>query len=43
MTKYRNQPVTVDGYRFDSKAEARRWGELKLLAALGDYLNGKEE
>ena len=35
MSKYRNQPVTVDGYRFDSKAEARRWGELKLLHELG--------
>ena len=35
MSKYRNQPVTVDGYRFDSKAEARRYGELKLLHELG--------
>lgn len=28
--KYRNEPVEVDGIRFDSKAEARRYGELKL-------------
>lgn len=31
MSKYRNMPVVVDGIRFDSKAEARRWRELQLL------------
>lgn len=31
MRKYRNQPVEIDGHRFASKAEARRYGELKLL------------
>jgi len=31
MTKYGNRPTVVDGIRFDSLKEARRWGELKLL------------
>jgi hypothetical protein len=35
MRKYRNQPVEIDGIRFDSKAEARRYGELKLLESAG--------
>ena len=29
--KYRNTPVVVDGIRFDSKKEAKRWGELRSL------------
>lgn len=29
--KYRNKPTMVDGIRFDSKKEAKRWGELQLL------------
>lgn len=29
--KFRNVPVEVDGIRFDSKKEARRWGELRLM------------
>lgn len=29
--KYGNVKVQLDGYRFDSKAEAQRYGELKLL------------
>lgn len=32
MRKYRNIPVELDGHKFPSKAEARRYGELKLLA-----------
>lgn len=28
---YQAKPVTVDGYRFDSQAEARRYGQLKIL------------
>ena len=35
MTKYHNTRVTLDGITFDSKAEARRWGELKLLHEAG--------
>jgi hypothetical protein len=33
--KYRNQPITIDGLRFDSQAEARRWQQLKLLERAG--------
>jgi len=33
--KYRNQPTTVDGIRFASKAEARRYAELRLLEKAG--------
>ena len=33
--KYRNRLTVVDGIRFDSKAEARRWAELKLLEKTG--------
>lgn len=33
--KYRNQPVIVDGARFASKLEARRWQELRLLERAG--------
>lgn len=34
--KYRNQPVEQDGIKFDSRKEARRWGELQLLESLGE-------
>ena len=34
--RYRNVPVTVDGVRFDSRKEAARWGELKLLERVGE-------
>lgn len=33
--KYNATPTTVDGIRFASKREARRYGELKLLEAAG--------
>lgn len=36
MSKYRNQPVEIDGIRFDSKAEARRYQELILLERAGE-------
>lgn len=36
MNKFRNVPTVVDGIRFASKAEARRYGELKLLERLGE-------
>ena len=32
-TKFKNKKVEIDGYKFDSKAEARRYEELKELAA----------
>jgi hypothetical protein len=34
--KYNNARVTLDGYTFDSKAEARRYGELKLMHEAGE-------
>jgi len=33
--KYHNKIRVVDGIRFDSQAEAKRWAELKLLVAAG--------
>ena len=35
MNKYRAKRVEVDGIRFDTRAEARRYGELRLLEAAG--------
>ena len=34
-SKYRNVRCEVDGLKFDSKAEARRWQELRLLERAG--------
>jgi len=34
-SKYGNKKVQVDGYTFDSKKEAQRYGELKLLFKRG--------
>ena len=34
-SKYGNKKVVVDGYSFDSKLEARRFGELKLFLKQG--------
>lgn len=34
-SKYGNVKTVVDGITFDSKLEAKRWGELKLLACAG--------
>ncbi len=39
--KYGNQKVVVDGITFDSKAEARRYGELKLLERADEIQNLK--
>ncbi len=36
MNKYRNVHTIVDGIRFDSKREAARWQELKLLERAGE-------
>ena len=33
--KYRNEPTVVDNIRFDSKAEAKRYNELKQLERAG--------
>jgi hypothetical protein len=34
--KYNARKVTIDDIEFDSKAEARRYGELKLLESAGE-------
>lgn len=36
MTKYRSVKVTIDGHEFASKAEGRRYLELKALQAAGE-------
>lgn len=36
--KYRNEPVVVDGERFDSKLEARYYEQLKARRAAGEVL-----
>ena len=36
--KYKNVKTIVDGVRFDSKAEARRYAELMLLQIGGKYI-----
>lgn len=33
--KYGNKKITVDGQTFDSKKEAARWSELKILQRAG--------
>lgn len=34
-SKYRNEPTEVDGIKFDSKAEARRWLDLRVMQRAG--------
>jgi hypothetical protein len=34
--KYSAKPCVIDGFRFDSQKEARRYGELKLLERAGE-------
>jgi hypothetical protein len=36
MSKYHNRRVSLDGYTFDSAAEARRYQELRLMEAAGE-------
>ena len=36
QNKFRNKPTTVDGIRFDSKREAKRYQQLKLLERAGE-------
>lgn len=38
-TKYHNVKTQLDGYTFASKAEARRYSELKLLKAAGEIIS----
>ena len=35
MSKYHSTPTEVNGIRFDSKREANRWAELRLLERAG--------
>ena len=35
MSKYHSKKITVDGIKFDSKREANRYSELKLLESAG--------
>lgn len=37
-SKFGNQPVLIDGQRFDSKLEGKRYLELKLMKAAGEVL-----
>lgn len=39
MSKYGNQKTVVDGIRFDSIREAKRWRELKWLEKAGEIRN----
>lgn len=41
MSKYGSKRVEIDGITFDSQAEARRYGELKLLENAGLIMNLK--
>lgn len=34
--KYKSEPIVIDGIRFDSKKEARRWAQLQLLQRAGE-------
>jgi len=36
FSKYKNIKVTLDGFKFDSKKEARRYRDLKLLEKAGE-------
>lgn len=36
VRKFRNTPTIIDGLRFDSKAEGKRWLELRLLERAGE-------
>lgn len=43
MHKYRAVPTVIDGIKFASKKEARRYSELKLLERAGDIKNLKRQ
>lgn len=38
-SKYHNKKITIDGITFDSKKEANRWCELRLLERAGQIKN----
>jgi hypothetical protein len=35
LSKYNSRPIDLDGHHFDSRGEARRYGELLILQACG--------
>jgi hypothetical protein len=39
MSKYHAVPTVIDGIRFDSKAEAARYRDLKIFEAAGEIYN----
>lgn len=41
--KYRNVKTELDGLRFDSKGESKRWAELCLLERAGEIKNLKRQ
>jgi hypothetical protein len=43
LHKYHAQPTEVDGLRFASKKEAKRWGELSLLQRAGEIRDLKRQ
>lgn len=43
MNKYHNKNTVVDGILFDSRKEAHRYGELKLLEKIGLIRNLKRQ
>jgi hypothetical protein len=43
VSKYGNKKTTVDGIVFDSRAEARRYQELKLLERAGEIFGLKRQ
>ena len=38
-SKYHNEPITINGVRFDGKGEYRRWCFLKLMERAGEITN----
>lgn len=43
MNKYRNVKTVIDGISFDSKKEAKRYSELKLLEKAGEIYRLKTQ
>ena len=42
-SKYHSKKTELDGYVFDSKAEAARWGELRFLERAGEISDLKRQ
>lgn len=35
-SKYKNEPIVIDGHKFPSKKEARRYNQLKIMEKAGE-------